>query len=380
MARIRTIKPEFFKHYELYKAEVESKMPLRVAYAGLWTVADREGRFKWKPEEMKTDILPHDKVNFSLVMDELSKRGFIVKYSAGNKVYGYIPSWQDHQTINIRESKSNIPPPTEDVKQDTCTHVHTHVRNEAVNESNVQAHGEGKGREGEQERKGKEEEGKTPLPPEGDEALRFDQIRKGYLGNANGFEVEYEKFSKKNIVTAELLEKMEAALDKEKKHKLWLKSTGKHCPPWAHFSTWINQKRWEQKLDAEFEKLYAENPDFEVQIPFPVDPELLSSCLVLYRSFCTEVLKIPEPKIEPEDENELAKVIGYLASVIPKDQTVEDNLKFIFTKWKQLPAYLQGFIRPDQIYKNLPNILNAFKNGQSSKTNWDDYATRVMQR
>ena len=48
MARIRTIKPEFFRHEALYEAEHETGLPLRVAYAGLWTAADREGRFQWK--------------------------------------------------------------------------------------------------------------------------------------------------------------------------------------------------------------------------------------------------------------------------------------------------------------------------------------------
>ena len=42
MARIRTIKPEFFRHADLYEAERETGLPLRLAFAGLWTAADRE--------------------------------------------------------------------------------------------------------------------------------------------------------------------------------------------------------------------------------------------------------------------------------------------------------------------------------------------------
>jgi hypothetical protein len=69
LARIRTIKPEFFRHADLYEAEKETGLPLRLAFAGLWTAADREGRFKWRPRELKLDCLPHDDVDFSRVLD-----------------------------------------------------------------------------------------------------------------------------------------------------------------------------------------------------------------------------------------------------------------------------------------------------------------------
>lgn len=72
MARIRTIKPEFFRHAGLFDLEQETGLPLRVAFAGLWTAADREGRFAWKPRELKLDCLPFDLVDFSRVLDALS--------------------------------------------------------------------------------------------------------------------------------------------------------------------------------------------------------------------------------------------------------------------------------------------------------------------
>ena len=33
MARIRTIKPDFFRHYDLYQAEKETGLPVRLAFA-----------------------------------------------------------------------------------------------------------------------------------------------------------------------------------------------------------------------------------------------------------------------------------------------------------------------------------------------------------
>lgn len=113
MARIRTIKPAFFRHEELYDAEVETSLPLRVAFAGLWTVADREGRFEWRPRELKLDCLPYDKVDFSRVLDALTTRGFIVKYASGDREYGAIPSFKSHQIVNNRELASVLPEPPE---------------------------------------------------------------------------------------------------------------------------------------------------------------------------------------------------------------------------------------------------------------------------
>jgi hypothetical protein len=113
MARIRTIKPEFFRHEGLFEAERDEALPLRVAFAGLWSAADREGRFRWSPRALKLDCLPYDEVDFSRVLDALWTRGFIVKYTVENILYGAIPSWHTHQAVNNRERASDLPSPNE---------------------------------------------------------------------------------------------------------------------------------------------------------------------------------------------------------------------------------------------------------------------------
>lgn len=144
MARIRTIKPDFFRHAGLYDAEQATGLPLRVAFAGLWTAADREGRFEWKPRELKLDCLPFDEVDFSRVLDALATRGFIEKYACDGREFGFIPSWRLHQVINNRETASNIP------KQNENNKILT--REPRVNDAcatrlcNYQGEGEGKGK------------------------------------------------------------------------------------------------------------------------------------------------------------------------------------------------------------------------------------------
>lgn len=109
MARIRTIKPEFFLHDELFELEKETGLPVRLTFIGLWTQCDREGRFKWRPLRLKAAILPYDEVDMSRVLHALNTRGFLVKYANNTGEYGVIPSFKNHQVINNKESKSELP-------------------------------------------------------------------------------------------------------------------------------------------------------------------------------------------------------------------------------------------------------------------------------
>jgi hypothetical protein len=154
MARIRTIKPEFFRHVGLYELEKETGFPIRTAFSGIWTACDREGRFKWEPRVLKLDCIPFDDCDFSRVLDALTTRGFIRKYTSEGASYGFIPSWHDHQVINNRESESKLPDPA------NCSiESITSTREARVNDATVtplmHAQVEGKGKEG----KGRGKEG-----------------------------------------------------------------------------------------------------------------------------------------------------------------------------------------------------------------------------
>ncbi|CAE6856846.1 hypothetical protein R75461_07758 [Paraburkholderia nemoris] len=111
MSRIRTVKPALFKHEALFDAERETGLPLRVAFIGLFCCCDREGRFKWHPRTLKSDLLPFDEVDFSRVLDALMTRGFIFRYTSKGDEFGVIPTFKHHQAINNRESPSELPAP-----------------------------------------------------------------------------------------------------------------------------------------------------------------------------------------------------------------------------------------------------------------------------
>lgn len=138
MGRIRTVKPELFTHEDLFEAEQETGLPLRVAFIGLFTCADREGRFKWRPRTLKLAVLPHDAVDFSRVLDALTTAGFVRKYEVEGEDYGFIPTFLKHQTINQREAKSNLPAPV----GDACTSTHVHARADDDNDESYEYRGE----------------------------------------------------------------------------------------------------------------------------------------------------------------------------------------------------------------------------------------------
>jgi hypothetical protein len=147
MARIRTIKPEFFRHEDLFELEMETKLPIRVAYAGLWTCCDREGRFKWRPRTLKTEILPYDDCDFSRVLDALVTRGFVVKYRVNDEDFGHVPSFCTHQVINNRESASTLPDPSLNELVDACPTREARVPDACPTPV------KGKGKEGKENRK-----------------------------------------------------------------------------------------------------------------------------------------------------------------------------------------------------------------------------------
>lgn len=104
MARIRTIKPEFFT-----SEDIVSLSPLaRLLYIALWCEADKEGRLVWKTLTFKLRYLPADDCDIKALCQEIIDRGLVTLYGEG---YAVIPSFAAHQHINPRESASQLPEP-----------------------------------------------------------------------------------------------------------------------------------------------------------------------------------------------------------------------------------------------------------------------------
>jgi hypothetical protein len=106
MARIRTIKPEFFT-----SEDIVSLTPMaRLFYVALWCEADREGRLEWKPRTFKIRYFPADDCDVDALAREVIALGLVKQYGQG---LAYIPSFTKHQFVNNRESASVLPDPKE---------------------------------------------------------------------------------------------------------------------------------------------------------------------------------------------------------------------------------------------------------------------------
>jgi hypothetical protein len=114
--RARNIKPGFFKNENLGK-----KDPLaRILFAGLWSMADREGRLEDRPARIKAEILPYDTCDIENLLSSLAEGDdpFILRYESGGHRYIQIIHFLKHQNPHLRESRSTLPAPD---KHSACT-------------------------------------------------------------------------------------------------------------------------------------------------------------------------------------------------------------------------------------------------------------------
>jgi len=110
VARIRTIKPNFFRSHDV----AELSYRARLTWVGLWTYVDDEGRGRDDARIIKGDLWAlEDKVTWQEVerdLTELSRSAHVVRYTVNGRAYLAIPKWLDHQAIS-RPTKSKFPPP-----------------------------------------------------------------------------------------------------------------------------------------------------------------------------------------------------------------------------------------------------------------------------
>lgn len=109
MARARNIKPGFFVNDELAELPVEA----RLLFIGLWTIADRSGRFEDRPKKVKGLVCPFDDWNVNELLELLHKSKFITRYSVGECKYIQVNNFDKHQNPHCKEPESTIPAPCE---------------------------------------------------------------------------------------------------------------------------------------------------------------------------------------------------------------------------------------------------------------------------
>lgn len=115
VARIRSIKPEFFTDPKLARVSVEA----RFLFIGVWTEADDEGKLLDSAKLLAGSLFPHDKKITERVVEvwlkELEKLGVICRYAVESVAYILVTNWH-HQKI-AHPTRSRIPNPSGEIPE-----------------------------------------------------------------------------------------------------------------------------------------------------------------------------------------------------------------------------------------------------------------------
>ena len=148
MARIRTIKPHFFRSHDVAALSYRA----RLTWIGLWTYVDDEGRGRDDARIIKGELWAlEDDVTWQDVqgdLTELSRSAHVTRYTVDGRDYLAIPTWNEHQVIS-RPTMSKFPAPNpmniREVGPITEDSVSTHGVNSAGKGTGNREREQGKG-------------------------------------------------------------------------------------------------------------------------------------------------------------------------------------------------------------------------------------------
>ncbi|CAB3770521.1 hypothetical protein [Paraburkholderia solisilvae] len=116
MARIRTIKPDFWTDEKV----VELSLAARLFFIGSWNFADDNGNLQRSAKKLKMQIFPADAIDCEPIIHSLIAHGLLTEYSVSGENYLHIMGFKRHQVIN-RPSKTVLPQPDPAVLAGTLT-------------------------------------------------------------------------------------------------------------------------------------------------------------------------------------------------------------------------------------------------------------------
>lgn len=215
MARIRTIKPEFWRDEELSALPAETVL----LAIGLLNHADDEGYFNANAKLIESDVFPLRELSGSVpvMLQELHGIGYIKVFSGSDgKRYGQVTNFEKHQVIS-KKTLSKI--------KHLCE-----FQEDSGSPPVVLPPGK--------ERKGKEQGKEKPTASGLEE--RFDSFWKAYPKKTA--KDDARKAFAKRKPDDDMLSAMLAALELQKASVAWTKDGGQFIPNPA---TWLNGGRWQ---------------------------------------------------------------------------------------------------------------------------------------
>ena len=107
--RARNIKPGFWVNEDLGRCDPQA----RLLFAGLWCLADRQGRLQFRPARWRAELFPYDTDCdvYGLFQQLLDCGGLVQLYEIEGVQYVEITNFLRHQTPHRNEKASVIPAP-----------------------------------------------------------------------------------------------------------------------------------------------------------------------------------------------------------------------------------------------------------------------------
>ena len=241
MARIRTIKPEFWD-----SPSVASASPwARLLFIAMWNWADDYGRGTANLKELEGFAFPNDDhftdrsgntVHFRELVAEVAECFGVVLYEADGRPYYAIPTWDDHQRNERRAKQSKFPdPPASPQVNTTERNMHgISATEERKPQDPPRSSGPGTGEQG-----NRGTVSTSSVPDEG----RFDEFWEVYPRRIAKKEAmkKFDKAVKDGV-------NPQALIDGAKAYAASV--AGKEQKYIAHPTTWLNQGRGEDETTA----------------------------------------------------------------------------------------------------------------------------------
>jgi hypothetical protein len=213
MARNRMLNPEFWLDEEIAELSAHA----RLFYMGLWGICDDNyATFPNRPDWLKAQIFPYEKVDVTKLIKELEGTKKIVSFEHDGKTYYWIKNFFKYQKID-KPSKPKYP----------------------VYESSRGVVGE------------------SSPSPRAEDKIKEDKGRKDKTSALSSFERFWscypKKVSKKKAEqiwlkispNEALVETILKSVETYKLSSQWVKDGGQFIP---HATTWLNQERWNDEV------------------------------------------------------------------------------------------------------------------------------------
>lgn len=227
MARIRTIKPEFWTSEQI----AECSPNARLTFVGMWNFCDDYGVHPASCARLKMQIFPADAFTKSDVrgfIEELINNDLIQEYEVDGETYWHVKQWDKHQRLDQKTGK--YPRPDGKIGEKIRRMNSEYSANE---QRTFDAHSPP------EKEKEKEKENKTI-------AQKFAQFWEAYPLKKS--KTKAEKIFAKINPDDELLQAMIRAIGEQEQERQRLLEKNDFCPSWKHPTTWLNGECWNDEV------------------------------------------------------------------------------------------------------------------------------------